>query len=284
MDRFESLEFESHADANRIPPGAGREQPRAQPKDGPSFARAGADMREAGFFGSAADFYSKALGFNDQDYASWVGLVDSLVRAGEIARADAESQEAIGNYGQVRPLYAVRALVLAHQARFEEADPLLQVALEAREPAWYALCVAGELVLRREPGAHAEAERYFQEAVDQAGWEWEAAYLGGWAMLEAETAVLAASYFAEAAHMNPKAAAAWLGLADAFYALRLHDQACFYYDRVLELEPSHNEVRARRQSAGLKVYGLMTPFKLGSLRRRWQREYARVMNGARWRK
>lgn len=276
MDRFESLEFDSNAGVAGQQGKDDQAQPRVQPMDGPSCARAGADMREAGFFRSAASYYHKALGFNDQDYASWVGLVDSLVRAGDIAHAEAASEEALGNYGKVRPLYAVRALVLAHKARFDEADPLLRVALEAREPAWYALCVAGEVALRQDPHAHDEAQKRFMEAVDRAGWEWEAAYLGGWALLDAHKAVLAAGYFAEAAHMNPGAAAAWLGLADAFHALRLHDQACFYYDRVLELEPSHHEVRARRESAVSRIYGLMTPFGLSSLRRRWQREYARV--------
>lgn len=278
MDRFESLEFESKSGS-----AAGREadvSPLVAPADGPGFYRAARAMREAGHFQSACGYYRKAVGFNDHHYGAWVELTDSLIRAGLIEEADRVSQEVIDAYRQVRVLYAARALVLGHQGRIEQARPLSDVSIEGEQPSWYGHCVRGELMLLEDsstwPEAVAEFERAFELAGDLA---WEAAFLAGWSLLAAKLHVLAAGFFAEAAHQRPRAAACWLFLGDTFHGLQLYDQALFYYQRVTELEPTHDKALERQRRTTPMLYGLMRAFRKGALERIWQREYERLTEG-----
>ena len=82
MDRFDWIELEGGAQAPAPSP-AKRETAfrRVQPHDGPSYASAAREMRAAGHWSTAAEYFRKAVGFDDHDYAAWTGLVDSLVRA-----------------------------------------------------------------------------------------------------------------------------------------------------------------------------------------------------------
>jgi tetratricopeptide (TPR) repeat protein len=279
MDRFDWLELDSHAGLAHVKPDGPKsaQAPRTMPKDGPSFYRAARAMRYAGHFKTATDFYRKTVGFDDQNFAAWVELTDTLVRAGRLDEADAVSREAHENYRQVRPLYAARALVLAFQGRMDEAMPLSNVSVDGGDRSWYSRCVRGELLLRTDPAFRTDALAAFEDAADLASPPWEPALIAGWALLDAKLFVLAAGHLAEAAHWNPRAPLCWLCLGDCFRELMFYEQALFYYQRVIELEPSHDLALERQKTCAPRVFGLMRLFNRKSLQDRWQKEFDKAM-------
>ena len=272
MDRFDKLELEPNAAHMADVPAPLADQP----ADGPSHYRAASIMRRAGHFASAVPFYRRAIGFDDRHYEAWRELVDSLVRAGNLDLADALSKEAVEAYKLVRPLYAARALVLGHLGHFEQAFALSNVSIEGDDPSWYAFCVQGELLLREDRALIGRVLARFENAVERAPWNWEAPFLAGLALLNAGLPAQAAGYFAEAAHEDPHAPVCWFYLGEAFSRLRLFDQALFYYDRVVELEPTHETALRRRASVHPRLFGLLGIFRRGTLRKRWRREYERI--------
>jgi len=279
MDRFDWLEIDSTPMVmDRPAPSATPRAPLpAMPDDGPSFYRAARAMRAAGHMKAAADFYRKAVGFDDKNYGAWVELIDTLVRAGRVEEADAISEEAHTNFRQVRVLYASRALVLGHRGRFQEALPLSDVSVEGQPPHWYTRCVRGEVYLRMSESNRETALALFLESVAIAQEQWEAHLLAGWALLDAQCPALAAGHLSEAAHLRPRAPNAWLCLGDAFHYLKLYDQALFYYQRVTELEPQH-ELGIKRQQAltGLR-YGLLRTLDPRKLSGNWRDRFDKAM-------
>ncbi len=263
-DRFNWLEFRAEKADREV------QRPRAAPHDAPSFYQAARGMREAAHFRSACDYYRKATGLHDQHYEAWSELVDTLLRSGQLDEADQVSSQILENYRQVRLFYASRALVLAHRHRIQEAFPLISVALESGAEAWYPRCVMGELLLRFDRGKRFEAQRFFEQAIESADNPWEPYFLAGWAFLQTGLPALAAGYLAEAAHFRPGAALCWLYLGDSFRALRLYEQAQFYYQCAQELEPDSELSIARQRECGTLTFGLMRLFSRNTLRTRWK--------------
>ena len=265
MDRFDWIEIEDEVAAAR----QAQQQARVKPYDGPTYYDAARRMRESGHFKPAVDHYERAVGFQPHHYPSWVELIDTLVRARQLASADEHSHRAVDAYRQVRVLYASRALVLAHLGQYREAKRHLEISLDADEP-WYAKCVEAEMLLRQDVSQRARALACLEDAVAWADPVWEAHFAGGWMLLDADLPTLAAGHFAEAGHANPYAAIGWLCLGDCFRALRLYDQALFYYQRVTELEPTHSLALKRQKECSPKLFGLMRVFKRDALRTRWK--------------
>jgi tetratricopeptide (TPR) repeat protein len=263
-DRFNWLEIETSARQEKV------SSARAEPHDASSFYRAAREMRESAHFGTACAYYRKAIGLNDHHYGAWCELIDTLVRSNQLDLADRVSTDAIENYRQVRLFYAARALVLTHKHRFQEAFPLISVALEGDPAAWYPQCVMGEMLLRFEREKRFEAQKHFDEAIEKADSPWEPYFLAGWALLHAGMPVLAASYLAEASHFRPCAALCWLYLGDSFRALRLYEQAVFYYQCAQEIEPNSEMSIERQKECGKLSFGLMRIFNRHKLRERWK--------------
>lgn len=273
MDRFDWLELTFDDNA-----ALGRQIPiRTRPTDGPSFYRAARQMRASGHFKAASDFYEKAIGYDPHNYAAWVELVDTLVRGKHCEAAGAKSQEALDTYRKVKPLYAARALALAHTGKIREAYGYLDVAVDGADNAWYPRCVYAEILLRTSPDNRGEALNYLEEAANRAQHRWEPHFLGGWTLLDAGYAALAAGHFAEAAHYHPRAPIVWLCLGDCFRELRLFEQAMFYYQRVIEIEPAHALAIERQRVTAGKGFGLLRLFRKPDLYRRWNDEYAKLV-------
>lgn len=273
MDRFDWLELEKAAAVES----AGRYAPRQAPSDAASYYRAGREMREHGYFKSAVDYYEKAIGLNDQHYDAWIELIDTLVRISDLERAEARSREALDTYRLVRPFYASRALVMAHFGDFDEAYRHARVGVESQRPSWYAYCILAEVNLRQDVEKRLEALSLYEKALERAERPWEAAFLGGWALLEAQLPALAAGLFAEAAHHNPRAPICWLGLGDCFKALGLYDQALFYYQRVTEIEPRHEAALERQRKCASLPYGLLGALERRLMQGRWKRNFQKAL-------
>jgi len=272
MNRFDWLEFDTPAEPNYADGAL-----RAAPQDGPSCYQAGRRMRESGFFESAAKYFKKAVGFNEHHHAAWIALVDTLIRAGEIEEADQISHDALNNYRKVRLFYASRALALAHRGSLREAFPLSGVSLEG-EATWYSRAVRAELLLKESLQNRAAALALLEEALDLAEGRWESCFVGGLILFDAGWPALAAGFFSEAGRHNPRAAAGWLYLGDCFHALRLYEQARFYYQKVQELEPQHELTLRRMKASAGHVFGLTRVFQPNSLQRRWNREFEKLVN------
>jgi tetratricopeptide (TPR) repeat protein len=273
MDRFDWLEMDDTTPAREV------KAPTApqRPQDGPSYYRAARRMRQAGHFDAAVDYYRSAVGYDDQHFAARVELVDTLIRAQRIDEADAASEEALESYKQVRQFYASRALALAHQERFNEALPLSDVSIEGGDRSWYSRCVRAELLLRLNSDHRFAALELVEEAVGLAEYPWECFFLSGLAFLNAALPALAASHLTEAAHLNPRAAICWLYLGDSFRDLKLYDQAQFYYQRVVEVESSHDVAIQRQRDCAPNLFGLLRGIRKESLIQRWNKEFEKVL-------
>lgn len=276
MDRFDWIELDGGFDDahdKAVPV-------RKRPHDGPTYYRAARQMRKAGHFKAAAGLYRKSVGFDEHNYQAWIELTDTLVRANQHEAAETTSEGALDSYRQVRTLYASRALVLASQKNFADAYHNSDISLEGDERSWYARCVRAELLLRQKAVPRDEVFAFLEEAIDLAESPWEAHFLGGWMLLDASLPALAAGYFAEAVRCNPRTPITWLCMGDCFRELRFYDQALFYYQRVVELEPTHELALQRQKMCAPKLYGLMRIFGKENLRKRWKKEYEELLD--RW--
>jgi len=215
------------------------------------------------------------VGFDDQHWAARVELVDTLLRAGRVAEADQASSAALANYGQVRVLYAARAVALAHGGNLPEAHRHAEVALEG-QPSWYAHCAYAEVCLHMSPDNRGLVLQHLGQALERAEDLWEPSFLGGCMLWDAGWPTLAAGCFAEACHHDPRAVAGWLCLGECFHALRLYDQALFYFQKACEVEPSHEGALARQKNCVPKLWGLMRLFSDRDLRRRWNRAFDKI--------
>lgn len=269
MDRFDWLELDQVSPAAR----ASTER-REEPKDGPSFYRAARRMREAGHFGAAVSLYQRATGFDDHFYAAWVEWIDTLVRANHLEEAERRSAQALDAYRRVRVFYAARALVLAHLGDLAEAHQHADVAL-AEAPLWYAFLVKAELLLKGGDAFREEATDLLVRGVRSADAPWEPHFLGGLMLLDAGFPAHAAGFFSEAVHAKPSAVVGLLCLGDCFKALRLYDQAMFYYQKAIETEPTNELALARMRDAAPRLYGLTRVFRQEDLRKAWDREFDR---------
>ncbi len=228
-------------------------------------------LREGGCFRAAATQYEHALGFDEHRHGTWIELIDSLVRGGDLVAADLRSREALANYGQVRGFYAARALALAYRGSLREALTQSDISMEGDDTGWYARCVRAEVLLASDASYRPEALRLLEEALGMPGDLWETNFLGGWAFMRADLPTFAASFFAESAHARPRSFISWFCLGEAFRLLKLYDQAMFYYHRAEELAPAHELLANRMKGARLKTYGLMQTFLAVELRERWKR-------------
>lgn len=279
MNRFDWLEFDTppmrdEPASKEIPDPAHR---RTAPRDSETFYYEARRMRRAGFFGAAAKLYERAIGLDEYHFPAWAEMVDCLIRAGSLGEADQKSKTALDNYRKVRLFYASRALALAHQGAFEEASALSDISMEG-QPLWYARCVRAEMLLLLSAEYRGEALTLLEEAINLSVDRWEPSLLGGWMLQEAGWAALAAGYFSEAAHADPRAEAGWWLLGDCFHALRLYEQALFYYQKATEVNPKHELALERQRKCVPAMYGLTRVFRREELRRRWNREYEKTKN------
>ena len=273
MDRFDWLEIEEE----RLQPYASDSQFRVRPTDGPSFYQSARGMREAGHFRAAAKFYAQAIAYDQHHYSARVEWIDTLVRARQFDAAEEASQEAVEAFPTVRMLWASRALVAAHTNHKADAVRHSDASLRDAPPSWYACCVRAEVIMRRRASGRAEALSWLEKGADAAKQPWEAFFIGGWMLLDAQLPALAAGYFAEAVRVNPRAPLGWLCLGDCFREAKLYDQALFYYQRVTELESSHELALERQKNCLPKLYGLMRVFNRSSLQERWKNEFNKAL-------
>ncbi len=228
-------------------------------------------LRRAGYFEKALPVYRQAIGMNDHNYDAWTEYIDTLVRANHLDEADTFSKTALSNYRRVHQFYAARALVLSYQGDFNAAQTHVQTAMN--QTAAYPYCVYAEILLRESLSFRSEALDALQTALNTSEERWEPCFLGGCILLNAKLPALAAGYFSEAVHVAPHAAAGLLFLGDSFAALRLYDQAQFYYQKVVELEPDHAVALERQRSTVPLLYGLTRVFRRENLRTRWNKEF-----------
>lgn len=272
MDRFDWLELESGNTPRPVDYGL-----KQAPNDGPSFYRAARRMRESGHFKSASECYQKSIGFDDANYGARVELIDTLVRAHQLELAEEKAKEAVEAYGLVRQFYASRALVFAHRGNLSDAFGHSDVSLE-EERNWYCVAVRAELLLKSSRDNRVLATELLEEAVDLATDRWEPHFIAGTILLDCGWPPLAAGHFSEAIHCNPRAVVGWISLGDCFQALRLYDQALFYFQKAIELESNHEVALSRERECAPRLFGLTRMFRTVDLRARWDQAYDDLRN------
>lgn len=277
MDSLDWLEFSPQSGQAPLAP-----RPSGLPTDAAGFALEGRRLRRAGHFHAAAQHYQQSVGLSEHQFSVWAALIDSLIRAGRTAEAEARSREVLDAFRKVRELYASRALALVYAGQLEAARPLLDVALEAPRPLWYASIVRGEFILRETPKRARIAVDAFEQAIARAEDPWEPCFIAGWVLLRAGLPAPAAGFFGEAVHQDPRAAAGLIGLGDSFRALRLYEQATFYYECAQALNPEDKLPQERLKHCKPWIFGLMRVFTKRDLRDRWKAEYEKLRSKVEW--
>lgn len=267
MDRFDWLELDQAAPQQQ-------DARLAPPTDGPSSYKAARRMREGGHFRAAATLYEKATRFDEHFYAAWVEWVDTLLRANHLPEADQRSAEALDTYRRVRVFYASRALVLARQGRLADAYAHVDVALE-QGGSWYARLVRAEILLRDSERNRGPALDLLVQAAREADAPWEGHFIAGLVLLEAGWPAQAAGFFSETVHIKPTAVVGLLCLGDCFRALRLFEQALFYYQKAVQVAPANELAMQRQLHCAPRLYGLTRVFRPEDLRKTWEKEFGR---------
>lgn len=235
-------------------------------------------MRASGHFRAAVAHYKIAITQDASNYKAWREIIDTLVRARQLEHAQDIAAKAKALYPDVARLFPSQALVLLHTNRLEQAKQELERGYALGDRSWYLSCVRAEIILADNIGYSKEALESLEKATLAAKSPWEAFFIGGWILLEADQPTWAAGYLAEAGHRNPTAPIIWLCLGDCFKDLRLFDQAMFYYEKALELEPLHHLALKRQRSCTPKLYGLLRIFRKESLRKQWNDAFNKTQN------
>jgi|GEM_PF-829770 len=246
------------------------EQPGAEGDRSAPFELA-EQYRNSGRLIEAAAYYEKAVCFDCGLSDAWIGLVDSLVRLGKIREADKAVERALALYRLTRPFYALKALVLLHTGHENEALRYSDISIEQDEAGWYPWFVRGEVLLSCTPGlVRTENARYcFERSINLAERQWDVCLWVGLVLLVAKHAAVGAAYLAESAHLNPLNAFTWVKLGDAFRTMRFFDQAKFYYEQALDVDPGCEPARRGLAEAASSRSRISYMIDVRAARSRW---------------
>ena len=273
-----------------IEPPAPRRRKRGGRRDAPvaegdcvALLRLAEDCRDSGRLDEATVYYEKAVCFDSSPPEAWIGLADSLVRLGKVEQAHDTVERALQLYRLTRAFYALKALVLLHEGEDEESFRYSDVSIDQNEAGSYAWFVRGEILLTRSRRSTRtqNARHCFERSVELAERQWAACLWVGLVFMITKHPALAGAYLAESAHLNPLNAFTWLKLGDAFRALRFFEQAKFYYEQALDVEPGCEPARRGLAEAGAGRSRISYLIDAQSARARWSRMFGlhRSRNG-----
>ncbi len=236
--------------------------------------------RNSGRLSEAAAHYEKAVCFDSGLSDAWIGLVDSLVRLGKVKEAHQAVERALQLYRLTRPFYALKALVLLHTGHETESLRYSDISIEQDEAGWYPWFVRGEILLSCAPGlVHTENARHcFEKSITLAERQWAVCLWVGLVLLVAKRTAVGAAYLAESAHLNPLNAFTWLKLGEAFRTMRFFDQAKFYYEQALDVDPECEPARRGLAEAAASRSRISHLIDGGAARSRWARRFGLQRN------
>jgi tetratricopeptide (TPR) repeat protein len=202
-----------------------------------------------GEFALAAREFGRARRHDPALFRAWAEEVDSLVRAGDLARADTAATEAIETYGQVPIFYAAKALVLAHQGAIEAAYHHSDIAVRHQEASLFTWLSRAEVVLASgSPGVMRSVEACFENAARHDGTRWRTAFRAALALLQwghVDRALERLSQAAEVVSDNPFV---WKLLGDCHRQRGEDAAARECYEMALAKRPDHEPARVALRS------------------------------------
>ncbi len=271
MSVFKWVELPARGRRNRRGPG----QKPADDVDIVALFGMAEDCRNSGQLSKAIAYYEKVVSFGSGLLDAWMGLGDSLVRIDEVAKANNVAEEALQRYGLAGSLYGLKALVLLHDGQEVESFRYSDISLQQDEAGWYPWLVRGEILLMQgSRSARAQNAGYcFERSANLAEKQWVACLWAGIVCLVNQHPALAAAYLAESAHLNPLNAFTWSKLGDAFRTLRFFDQAKFYYEQALDVDPESESARRGLADARASRSRISNLIDVGSARARWARMF-----------
>ncbi len=243
------------------------------------------ECRHSGRLEEAIVYYEKAVCFDSGLPDAWIGLGDSLVRLGKADQAHETVERALELYRLTRPFYALKALVLLHQGEDEESFRYSDVSIDQNEAVSYAWFVRGEILLARSRRSTRtqNARHCFERSVELAEKQWIASLWVGLVFLINKHPALAGAYLAESAHLNPLNAFTWLKLGDAFRVMRFFEQARFYYEQALDVDPACRPAKRGLAEAAACRSRISYLIDVDCAQARWSKMFGlqRARNGAR---
>jgi len=153
MSRFSHLEFEETPSR----PAAGPTPERWPDQDDRSCVASGDGLFRTGAYEPALLAYSRALRYNRDNAAAWVGQVRCLLCLGEYPEAVTWSSRALERFPEAADLLACKGLSLLYAGQIAEGVEFLDGAVEMRSPSAWVWLARGEGLLaarQNEDNAH----------------------------------------------------------------------------------------------------------------------------------
>jgi tetratricopeptide (TPR) repeat protein len=246
--RFSRLDFEEKA-----------HYPAAQPledtwhnMDEQGCLRAADDQFQRGLYEAALIHYSRALRFNQELDAAWVGQVRCLICLGEYREAVTWADRAMERFPNSADLLAGKGLALALSGDVVKGMEYSDGAVEMRSPSAWVWLARGEcLLVSRQPEAN--ARRCFFKAMELAPRDWHLELRVGMAYNDARLHTQALRPLLAAVRVAEDNPLALLQLGRAQEGAGNLSAAVGYYQRALAVRSDYPEARdalCRVQGAG----------------------------------
>jgi tetratricopeptide (TPR) repeat protein len=142
MGRFARLDFEEKTGTTAPP----LEDPWPDMDEGRCL-EAAEEQFDRGLYEAALRFYSRALGFNKELSAAWVGQVRCLICLGEYREAILWATRALERFRDDPELLACRGLALVRSGKAAEGMEYVDGAIEQRSPSAWVWLARGEALL-----------------------------------------------------------------------------------------------------------------------------------------
>lgn len=232
MSRFVKLEFDEPSNEPAV-----ENEPL---KDEAFFLEAALAALSDGDFDRAHKAYAKALEFDPDSLAAWLGQAWMLIELGECEQAGQWADRGMERIGEEANLLAVKAVALARGGDPEAAMAFSDTAIErdAGQPyPWIAR--GGALLLIDEK----QADYCFEKGIhcERENWLWP--WLVSRIYVHSEKFSLAMKHAQAALALDAGRCAVWLQAARCQRALGLADLATASFERARELHPGSPEAR-----------------------------------------
>jgi tetratricopeptide (TPR) repeat protein len=235
MGRFANLDFDSRTHRAALPV---TDDPWPN-LDAQGCLTKGDEHFQVGLYEQALVAYSKALRFNKDLVAAWVGQVRCLICLGEYPEAITWSDRALERFANTPDLLAAKGLALVYLGS-SEGPSYLDGAVEMRWPsAWVWLARGESLLVTRQPETN--AHRCFLKAIEYAPDDWHIQMRIGMAYNRHRLPAKARSHLMTALRGAPNNPLLLYQLGWMLEGLGESTAAAGYYERALAVRPNFTE-------------------------------------------
>lgn len=229
-----------------------------EPRDEAFYLKRADEHYRGGRFEKALRYYSRALEFDPNSLAGWVGQVRMLLELGELDEARVWADKGLDVHRDAPDLLAAKAQVCARSGDPEKALAFCDGAMKGKGASSFVWLARGEALVAARRG---DPDHCLSKAVTEAKGDWFLSALAARISLLHGQAPRALAYAERAVARDAKQALAWATLGEVRAALGIGAEAERAFEHALALDP---------ESAGASD-GLERVQRLGPIGRLWRR-------------